>query len=100
MDTSIVLYSIIHHIIKASYISYIIYRNKIGIDIVKEGINEYIKRKDRNLRAIAQTLKLAKNLTDNGFGMFRNFLKYKLEDRAKQFRKIDKWYPSSKTCKQ
>jgi len=53
---------------------------------------------DINLRAMAQTLKLAKNLTDNGFGMFRNFLKYKLEDRGKQFIKIDKWYPSSKTC--
>ena len=47
---------------------------------------------------MAQTLKLAKNLTDNGFGMFRNFLKYKLEDRGKQIIKIDKWYPSSKTC--
>ena len=47
---------------------------------------------------MAQTLKLAKNLADNGFGMFRTFVKYKLEDRGKQFVKIDKWYPSSKTC--
>ena len=47
---------------------------------------------------MAQTLKLAKNLTDNGFGMFRNLLKYKLEDRGKQFIKIDKLFPSSKTC--
>ena len=35
---------------------------------------------DINLTALGQTLKLAKNLTDNGFGMFRNFVKYKLED--------------------
>ncbi|MCB2312589.1 transposase [Clostridium tagluense] len=53
---------------------------------------------DINLRAMAQTLKLAKNLNDDGFGMFRNFLKYKLEDSGKQFIKIDKWYPSSKIC--
>ena len=53
---------------------------------------------DINLRAMAQTLKLAKNLSDNGFGMFRDMLKYKLEERGKQFIKIDKWYPSSKTC--
>ena len=30
--------------------------------------------------------------------MFRIFLKYKLEDRGKQFIKVDKWYPSSRTC--
>ena len=30
--------------------------------------------------------------------MFRIFLKYKLEEQGKQFIKIDKWYPSSKTC--
>lgn len=28
------------------------YRNKIGIDIVKEAINEYIKRKDRNFNKL------------------------------------------------
>lgn len=53
---------------------------------------------DLNLRALGQTLKLAKNQQDNGFGMFRNFLQYKLEERGKQFVKIDKWYASSKTC--
>jgi predicted transcriptional regulator of viral defense system len=28
------------------------YRNKIGIDIVKEGINEYLKRKDKDLHKL------------------------------------------------
>lgn len=28
------------------------YRNKIGIDIVKEGITEYIKRKDKDLNKL------------------------------------------------
>lgn len=53
---------------------------------------------DLDLRALGQCLKLAKNQQDNGFGMFRNFLKYKLEERGKQFVKVDKWYASSKTC--
>ncbi len=35
---------------------------------------------------------------DNGFGMFREFLKYKLEEQGKYFVVIDKWFPSSKTC--
>lgn len=53
---------------------------------------------DIDLRAMAQCLKLGKNVHDNGFGMFRVFLKYKLEEEGKQFVKIDKWYPSSKLC--
>lgn len=54
---------------------------------------------DIDLRALSQTLRLAKNLQDNGFGMFRTMLKYKLEERGKQFVKIDRYYPSSKTCR-
>ncbi|MGL4992319.1 MAG: RNA-guided endonuclease InsQ/TnpB family protein [Sarcina sp.] len=53
---------------------------------------------DIDLRAMSQCLKLGKNLSDNGFGMFRTMLKYKLEEQGKQFVKIYKWYPSSKTC--
>ena len=50
------------------------------------------------LRNMAQCLSLGKNLHDNGFGKFREFLAYKLEDRGKQLIKIDKFFPSSKTC--
>ena len=53
---------------------------------------------DIDLRNMAQCLKLGKNLHDNGFGMFRTFLKYKLEEQGKQFIKVDKWFPSSKIC--
>lgn len=53
---------------------------------------------DIDLRNVGQCLSLGKNLHDNGFGMFRVFLKYKLEDRGKQFIKIDKMFPSSKIC--
>lgn len=53
---------------------------------------------DINLRGLAGSLKLGKSTNDNGFGMFRTMLEYKLTSRGKTFAKIDKWYPSSKTC--
>ena len=53
---------------------------------------------DINLRSLSRSLKLGKSTLDNGFGMFRNFLEYKLQDQGKHFIKIDKWFPSSKTC--
>ena len=62
--------------------------------------NEYdaIIFEDIDLRSMGQCLKLGKSTHDNGFGMFRQFCKYKLEEQGKQFIKIDKWYPSSKKC--
>ena len=53
---------------------------------------------DLDLQAMAQSLNLGKATNDNGFGMFREFLKYKLEEQGKHLIKVDKWYPSSKTC--
>lgn len=53
---------------------------------------------DINLRGLADSLKLGKSTNDNGFGMFRTMLEYKLTSQGKTFAKTDKWYPSSKTC--
>lgn len=53
---------------------------------------------DINLRGLAGSLKLGKSTNDNGFGMFRTMLEYKLTSQGKTFAKTDKWYPSSKTC--
>ena len=53
---------------------------------------------DINMRSMAQCLNLAKSTNDNGFGMLRDFLAYKLSEQGKQLVVIDKWYPSSKTC--
>ena len=53
---------------------------------------------DINLRGMAQCLTLGKSTNDNGFGMFRDILKYKLEEQGKRLVKIDKWFPSSKMC--
>lgn len=54
---------------------------------------------DINLQAMGRTLNLAKATQDNGFGQFRTYLQYKMADRGKRVITIDKWYPSSKTCR-
>lgn len=51
-----------------------------------------------NMHAMSQALRFGKSVADNGFGMFRQFLTYKLADLGKQIVKIDKWYPSSQNC--
>lgn len=53
---------------------------------------------DINLQNIAQSLNLGKSTNDNGFGMFRNFLKHKMEDRGKYLIYIDKWDATSTVC--
>ncbi len=51
-----------------------------------------------NMRGLAQSLNLAKSTNDNGFGMLKTFLSYKLAEQGKHLVIIDKWYPSSKLC--
>ena len=60
---------------------------------------DYICVEDINMQNMAQSLNLGKSTNDNGFGMFRTILAYKLVDRGKKFVKIDKWFPSSKMCR-
>lgn len=59
---------------------------------------DYVFVEDIDLKSIAQFRHLGKSTNDNGYGMFRVFLAYKMTDRGKIFYKIDKWFPSSKTC--
>ena len=62
-------------------------------------IYDYICVEDINMQNTAQSLNLGKSTNDNGFGMFRTILAYKLADRGKKLIKIDKWFPSSKMCR-
>ncbi len=48
-----------------------------------------LRDRDRNL---------AKAISDSGWGMFTNFLAYKLEEKGGKFVEIDRWFPSSKFC--
>jgi len=60
---------------------------------------DYVCVEDINMKSMAQSLNLGKSTNDNGFGMFRTILQYKMEDLGKQLIKINKWFPSSKTCR-
>ena len=53
---------------------------------------------DLDLRGMGGALSLGKNLHDNGFGMFRQMLAYKLRRKGSCLVKVDRWFPSSKTC--
>lgn len=53
---------------------------------------------DLNMKSMSQCLNFGKSVSDNSWGMFTTYLKYKLEDQGKQLVKIDKWFPSSKMC--
>ncbi|GAC1490983.1 MAG: hypothetical protein NVS2B14_03290 [Chamaesiphon sp.] len=41
---------------------------------------------------------LAKAISDVGWGIFTNFLAYKLEKKGGKLVEIDRWFPSSKLC--
>lgn len=53
---------------------------------------------DLDMKGMSQALKFGKSVADNGWGMFTSFLQYKLNEQGKQLIKIDKWFPSTKTC--
>jgi len=53
---------------------------------------------DLSMKAMQQALNFGKSVSDNAWGMFVAFLAYKLEESGKKLIKIDKWFPSSKTC--
>ena len=53
---------------------------------------------DLNMKGMSQALNFGKSVADNSFGTFVTMLDYKLSEQGKQLIKIDKWYPSSKTC--
>ena len=51
-----------------------------------------------NMKAMSQTMNFGKSVADNGWGMFTSYLAYKLKEQGKYLIKVDKWFPSSKTC--
>lgn len=53
---------------------------------------------DLDMKAMSQALNFGKSVSDNGWGMFVAFLKYKLEAQGKKLVKVDKFFSSSQTC--
>lgn len=53
---------------------------------------------DLNMKAMSKALRFGKSVSDNGWGMFTAFLKYKLEEMGKELVKVDKFFASSQIC--
>ena len=53
---------------------------------------------DLDMKAMARSLHFGKSVSDNGWGMFTLFLKYKLEEQGKKLVKVDKFFASSQIC--
>ena len=51
-----------------------------------------------DMKAMSQSLNFGKSVSDNGWGMFVMFLKYKLEEAGKRLVKVDKFFASSQIC--
>ena len=53
---------------------------------------------DIDMKAMSRALHFGKSVTDNGYGKFRTFLAYKLEENGGELIKVDRFFPSSKRC--
>jgi putative transposase len=51
-----------------------------------------------HLLGMVRNHNLAKAISDVGWGMFTNFLAYKLDRKGAKLVEIDRWFPSSKLC--
>ena len=53
---------------------------------------------DIDMKAMSQCLHFGKSVHDNGYGLFRKMLDYKLAWQGKKMIKVDRFFPSSKKC--
>ena len=73
-------------------------------DFIKQSAASIAKKhdavfvEDLNVKGMVRNHHLAKSIADVGWGMFIRELEWQCQKRSKHFAKIDRWYPSSKTC--
>jgi putative transposase len=60
--------------------------------------NDIIVIEDLNVSGMVRNRRLARAISDCGWGEFRRQLEYKCERARHELVVIDRWYPSSKTC--
>ncbi|GET44285.1 RNA-guided endonuclease InsQ/TnpB family protein [Microseira wollei] len=72
------------------------YLHKLSLKLVDD--NQVIVVESLNTLGMVRNHKLAKAISDVGWGMFVNFLSYKLDREGKVLVEIDRWFPSSKLC--
>ena len=70
--------------------------HKLSTKLVRE--NQLICVEDLQISKMSRNHKLAKSLVDEGWYQFTNFVQYKLYWYGGQLIKVDRFFPSSKTC--
>ncbi len=70
--------------------------HKLSRKLVNE--NQVVAVENLHVKGIVRNHNLAKAISDAGWGMFTNFLAYKLEKNGGKLVEIDRWFPSSKLC--
>ncbi|MBD1928557.1 IS200/IS605 family element transposase accessory protein TnpB [Trichocoleus sp. FACHB-90] len=72
------------------------YLHKLSRKLVDD--NQVIVVENLHVKGMVRNHKLAKAISDVGWGMFVNFLHYKLDREGKVLVEINRWFPSSKLC--
>ncbi|MDN3397251.1 IS200/IS605 family element RNA-guided endonuclease TnpB [Psychrobacter sp. APC 3426] len=70
--------------------------HKLSFTLIKN--HDVIAIEDLNVKGMVKNRKLAKAISDSSWSTFAAMLNYKAEWYGKTLVKIDRWYPSSKTC--
>lgn len=70
--------------------------HKLSRKIVTE--NQVIVVEDLHIKGMIRNKKLAKHISDVGWGSFCTMLQYKSKQEGKVYIEIDRFFPSSKTC--
>ena len=73
------------------------YRHQTTTAIVKRN-PIFIALEDLNVKGMMKNKHLSKSISEQGWGYFRTYLKYKCESNNIPLVFVDRWYPSSKTC--
>ncbi|WP_327193041.1 IS200/IS605 family element RNA-guided endonuclease TnpB [Psychrobacter sp. PL15] len=70
--------------------------HKLSFNLIKN--HDVIAIEDLNVKGMVKNHKLAKAILDSSWSTFTTMLAYKADWYGKELVKIDRWYPSSKTC--
>lgn len=71
-------------------------QHKVALDLIRK--YDIICLEDLNIKGMVKNHRLAKSISDASWGQFVSILAYKAEQNDKQVVRIDRFYPSSKTC--
>lgn len=70
--------------------------HKVSYELIKD--SQVIAIEDLNIKDMIKNKKLSKHIADASWGNFVNLLQYKADWYGREVIKINRWYPSSKTC--